>query len=258
MLAQCAKLSTGNRLLELSKVFAKHLDSYAEQVLLARVSPAAAGKDFSLEDVIVILNTADYCHITCGQLEERVRGRLDVDLKAKVDLHSQQDAFMGVASAAVRSLVRKVDQAAEPAWREMRNVPWGRLDTVGDQSSFVGELLNRVKSKASDILQLLSKQQYARAFCDNLVELLANTYLANILLCRPISETGAEQVRRQQPFNVNGVTVLTSRQMLLDLYALKKDFQELPTLNAKAGTAPPARYASYCCIGWRSWRTSNC
>lgn len=50
--------------------------------------------------------------------------------------------------------------------------------------------------RASEILQLLSKQQYARAFCDNLVELLANTYLANILLCRPISETGAEQVSR--------------------------------------------------------------
>ncbi len=194
MLAQCAKLSTGSRLLELSKVFAKHLDSFAEQVLLARFSPTASGKELALEDIIVILNTADYCHITCGQLEEKVRGRLDIELKPKVDLHSQQDAFMGVASAAIRSLVRKVDQAGELAWREMRNVPWGKLDSVGDQSPFVGELLNRVKSRASEILQLLSKQQYARAFCDNLVELLANTYLANILLCRPISETGAEQV----------------------------------------------------------------
>lgn len=223
MLAQCAKLSTRSRLLELSKVFARHLDAYAEQVLLARFSPTAAGRDMPLEDVIVILNTADYCHLTCGQLEEKVRGRLDEELKGKVDLHSQQDAFMGVASAAIRALVRRVDQAGELAWREMRNVPWGKLDAVGDQSPFVGELLSRVKARASEVLLFLSKQQYARAFCDNVVELLANTYLANILLCKPISETGAEQ-------------------MLLDLYVLKKGFQELPTLTSKAGTMPPASY----------------
>ena len=29
--------------------------------------------------------------------------------------------------------------------------------------------------------------------------------------------------------------------MLLDLYVLKKGFQELPTLTSKAGTMPPAR-----------------
>lgn len=140
MLAQCAKLSTGNRLLELSTVFIRNLDQYAEQVLLARLSVVAPGRELSLEDTIVILNTADYCHITCGQLEERIKSRLDVELKSKIDLHSQQDAFMGVASAAIRALVRKVDQAAEPAWREMRNIPWGKLENVGDQSSFVGEL----------------------------------------------------------------------------------------------------------------------
>ncbi len=194
MLAQCAKLSTGNRLLELSLVFAKYLDQYAEQALLSRFSGQTPGKEPPLEDIIIMLNTADYCHATCGQLEEKIKGRIEPEWKGRVDLHSQQDAFMGVASAAVRTLVRKVEQVAEPAWREMRNIPWGKLDSVGDQSPFIGELLDRVRSTAARILQLLVKQQYARAFCDNLVELLANTYLANILLCRPISETGAEQV----------------------------------------------------------------
>ncbi len=195
MLAQCAKLSTGTRLLELSRIFARYLDQYAEQALLSRFSSPGPGRpDPPLEDVIVILNTADYCHATSGQLEERIRGRINPDLKPQIDLHSQQDAFMGVASAAIRTLVRMVDQHSEPAWREMRNTPWGKLESVDDQSSFVGELLWRVREKAKQILELMVKQQYARAFCDNLVELMANTYLANILLCKPISETGAEQV----------------------------------------------------------------
>lgn len=198
-LAQCAKLSTGSWLLELSKIFAKYLYQYAEQVLLGRFSEQGPGKEPPLEDIILVLNTADYCHNTCTQLEERIKSRIDVELKSKVDLQSQQDAFMGVASAAIRSLVRKVEQDCEPTWREMRNTPWSKLDNVGDQSSYVGELLRRVKTRTAEVLRLLHKQQYARAFCDNLVELLSNTYLANIVLCKPISETGAEQVCNSLP-----------------------------------------------------------
>ena len=194
-LAQCAKLSTGSRLLELSKAFSKYLSQYAEQVLLDRFSEQSAAKEPPLEDIILVLNTADYCHITCAQLEEKIKGRMDVELKSKVDFQNQQDTFIGVASAAIRSLLRKVDHDCEPIWREMRNVPWSKLDNVGDQSSFVGELLRRIKLRTAEILRLLYKQQYARAFCDNLVEFFANTYLANIVLCRPVSETGAEQVR---------------------------------------------------------------
>jgi alanine-alpha-ketoisovalerate/valine-pyruvate aminotransferase len=69
------------------------------------------------------------------------------------------------------------------------------METVGDQSSYVAELLRHVNAKAEEILPMIGKQQYARAFSDNLVEHLANIYISNIIQCRPISEVGAEQVR---------------------------------------------------------------
>ncbi|KAI9802228.1 MAG: hypothetical protein M1825_002949 [Sarcosagium campestre] len=222
-LAQCAKLSTGTRLVELSKTFAKYLDAYAEQVLLYYLRDRPGNQGAPLEDVILVLNTADYCHTTCAQLDEKIKLKVDEGLRSKVDLQSQDDAFMGVASAAVRSLVRRVEQECDATWREMRNMPWGKLDSVGDQSTYVAELLRRIKAQAGEILLLLHKQQYARAFCDNLVELLSNAYLANIVQCRPISEIGAEQ-------------------MLLDTYVLKKGFEELATLNSEPGTVPPTSY----------------
>ncbi|KAI9759638.1 MAG: hypothetical protein M4579_002206 [Chaenotheca gracillima] len=222
-LAQCAKLSTGSRLIDLSKTFARYLDEYAEQVLLNYLRDRPGGQGPPLEDTILVLNTADYCHITCGQLEEKIKSRVDEELKSKVDLQSQADAFMGIASAAIRALVRKVEQDCEQTWREMRNTPWSKLESVGDQSSYVAELLRNVKTRAAEILPMLTKQQYARAFCDNLVELLAHSYLVNIVQCKPISETGAEQ-------------------MLLDSYVLKKGFEELMTLNTEAGTAAPPGY----------------
>ena len=198
-LAQCAKLSHGARLVELTKVFAKYLDQYAQQILLYYVSERPSGQTPSktpqIEDLVLVLNTADYCYNTSTQLEEKIKSRIDHDFKSSIDLQSQADAFMGIASATVRALVRRAEVDTEPIWREMRNTGWSKMESVGDQSSYVGEMLSRIKTRATEILGMLHKQQYARAFCDNVVELTANAYIANIFQCRPISEVGAEQVR---------------------------------------------------------------
>ena len=226
-LAQCAKLSTGARLVELSKVFAKYLDQYAQQVLLFYVSERPSGQTPSripqLEDTILVLNTADYCFNTCTQLEEKIKGRIDEGYKPSVDLQSQADAFMGIASATLRALVRMVEVDIERTWREMRNTGWSKMEIVGDQSSWVAEMLQIIKRRAAEVLGSLHKQQYARAFCDNLVDSIANAFIVNIFQCKPISEVGAEQ-------------------MLLDSYALKKGFEELLNINAQANIPPPAGY----------------
>lgn len=190
-LAQCAKLSTGERLLDLSKTLAKYLDEYAQQVLLHFLQVPAGP---SLQDIILVLNTADYWHANTQQLEDNLKKRIDNELASKVDLSSQSDTLMGVASAAVLALVHKVEVACEPSWREMRNTNWSKMESVGDQSSYVAELLKNINTQAEEILSLVAKQQYARAFSDNLVEHLANIYIANIVQCRPVSEVGAEQV----------------------------------------------------------------
>lgn len=240
-LAQCAKLSTGGSLAELTKVFAKYLDQYAQQVLLYYISERPTGhtpsKVPSLEDLILVLNTADYCYTTCNQLEEKIKGRIDDNLKPGVDLQSQADSFMGIASACVRALVRKVEIELEPCWREMRNTPWNRLEGVGDQSSYVGELLSKTKTRSEEILQLLHKHQYARAFADNLVELLSNTFISNIFQCRPVSEAGAEQVSKsfRSHILVKWHDWLTDIQMLLDTYTLKTGLSSLLPAPAPAG-----------------------
>jgi vacuolar protein sorting-associated protein 53 len=197
-LAQCAKLSTGQPLADLSRVFARYLDQYAQQVLLFYISERPTGgtpsRNPTVEDTVLVLNTADYCYNTCNALEEKIKSRIDDSFRDSVDLQSQADTFMGIASAAVRGLVRRVEVDLEPCWREMRNMAWGKIDTCADQSSFVGDLQRRIKDRSGEILGMLHKPQYARAFVDNFVELLANAYIANIVQCRPISEGGAEQV----------------------------------------------------------------
>ncbi|KAI1414116.1 Vps53-like protein [Hypoxylon sp. FL1857] len=207
-LSQCAKLSTSERLLDLTKTLAKYLDEYAQQVLLAILQRPGQAGGASLQDVVLVLNTADFWHANTGQLEENIKKRIDSELVSKVDLSSQADAYLGVASAAVIALVNKVEADCEGAWREMKNTNWSKMESVGDQSSYVGELVSHVNAKAEEILAVVVKQQYARAFADKLVEHLAHTYIHTIVQCRPISEVGAEQ-------------------MLLDKYVLTKALENL-------------------------------
>jgi vacuolar protein sorting-associated protein 53 len=192
-LSQCAKLSTSERLLDLSKTFAKYLDEYAQQVLLQTLQPAG-GQGPTVQQAVLVLNTADFWHVNTNQLEENIKKRIDNDLVSKVDLTSQSDAFLGVARAAVVALVHLVDIVCDGVWREMKNTNWSTMESSGDQSSYVGELVKHVNDKTEEILGVVAKQQYARAFCDNLVEHLATGYINNIVQCRPISEVGAEQV----------------------------------------------------------------
>ncbi|KAF4548329.1 Vps53-like protein [Elsinoe fawcettii] len=216
-LAQCAKLSTGSKLLELSRTFGKYLDHYCQQVLFFFLAERAGPSGPSIEDICIILNTADYCYQTTSQLEDRIRSRIDEEFKEQVDLQSQADAFMGIASTCVRTFVRKVEVDCEPAWREMRNITWSKLPSVGDQSGFMTSLIQRMKDRSSEVLTHIQKPQYARAFTDNLVDALVTAYVANIVSCRPISESGAEQ-------------------MLLDSYALKSGLLSLNSLGQPAST----------------------
>ncbi|GJN70412.1 GARP complex subunit Vps53 [Purpureocillium lilacinum] len=219
-LSQCAKLSTSDRLLDLSRTLAKYLDEYAQQVLLYKLQ-AGGPHGPSVQDAVLVLNTADFWHVNTNQLEESIKKRIDDDLMPKVDLSSQSDAFLGVASAAVLALVHLVELDCDGVWREMKNTNWSTMDSAGDQSSYVSELVRHVNGKTEEILGVVTKQQYARAFCDNLVEHLATAYIANIVQCRPISEIGAQQ-------------------MLVDKYALTKSFGTLMSHhNPSSNQQPP-------------------
>lgn len=194
-LSQCAKLSTGERLLDLSKILAKYLEEYAQQILLGFLQKGGP-QGPPLHDTILVLNTADFWHTNTNQLEDNIKKRIDSEYVPKIDLSSQADTFLGVASAAVQALVQKVEADCEGAWREMKNTNWREMESVGDHSSYVGELLKHINAQSEEILALVVKQQYARAFCDKLIERLATAYINNIVQCRPISEGGAEQVHK--------------------------------------------------------------
>lgn len=229
--AHCAKLSTGSKLLDLSKTFAHYLDNYAETVLAAYLTPAEKAAALPIEEVATILNTADYCHTTTIQLQDRIKARIDKPLDTKIDLENQSDAFLAVVSKVIGTLVKRTEIALEPAFREMRNSPWARMESVGDQSGYVGVLTEKLKESVSGILEVIGKDIWRRSFCDRCVEAVVQGFVASLVSCKPIGSVGAEQ-------------------MLLDAYVIQKALEELILLRwdaagAEPGQPPPQPPASY-------------
>jgi len=208
-LAQCAKLSAGAKLLDLSRIYGTYLDEYADTVLAFYLNTS---ERLPVEEIAVILNTADYCHTTTAQLEERIRSRIDKPLDEQIDFERQSDNFIGVVSKVIFTLVRRVEVALEPGWREMRNCPWARMESVGDQSGYVGVLLEKLKNSAQEIMDIIGKDVWRRSFCDRVADTVVAGFLASIVACRPIGSVGAEQ-------------------MLLDAYVIKKALEEVIMLR---------------------------
>ncbi|KAF8242827.1 hypothetical protein K440DRAFT_647787 [Wilcoxina mikolae CBS 423.85] len=226
--AQCAKLSTGSKLLDLSKIFAKYLDEFADSVLSSYLAPADRASSLKAEEIAIVLNTADYCHTTTSQLEEKIKSRIDKPLDEKIDFESQSDNFLAVVNKVTATLARRIEIALEPAWREMRNCPWARMESVGDQSGYVGVLLEKLKSSASEVMDVIGKDVWRRAFCDRVVDTVVAGFLTSLVACRPIGGVGAEQ-------------------MLLDAYVIKKALEEIITLrkHSEEPIQPPQTYLKH-------------
>ncbi|KAK9240614.1 Vps53-like protein [Lipomyces kononenkoae] len=210
VLAQSAKISTGEQLLNLSRTFAKYLQQYADRVLASRIIDKVTAEQ-EVQTTCLIISTANYCNTTAEQLEQRIADVIDEEFKAQVDFEKEKDAFLSVASSAVQSLVRKMENDCKPAWREMLNTNWGKLYSVGDQSAYVTELIKTIEGDVKEVLTYLHKDVYIRSFCDRVVESTINTYLPQISKCKPLTEICTEQ-------------------MLLDTYVLKKSLLRLPVI----------------------------
>ncbi|KAJ2089593.1 Vacuolar protein sorting-associated protein 53 [Coemansia sp. RSA 986] len=238
-LRQCAALSTGQAMVDLSQVFNQCLCTYARDVLahkLPRISSssssAAAKNSPSLLDdlkhVCLIVNTADYCASVAGQLEQKIVERVNGEFKTKVTFTACREALLTAINTSIRVLVSGVvDTMCDSAFATLAQVPWQTLHMVGDQSSYVMLIVSAMEAASQTIRQTMSGTRYFRSFCDKFASRFIEKYVGAINKAGPISEVGAEQ-------------------LLLDAQALKSALQDMPilgeTVDDKEKHHPPAAY----------------
>ncbi|CAH1802212.1 unnamed protein product [Owenia fusiformis] len=247
-MVQCAQLSTGQSMLDLSRTFQKYLREYAITMLVnnlpkisTQTNPTSAmglikeilkdeetpSSKFTEEEqcrVCSILCTAEYCMETTQQLEEKLKSKVDQDLSDKISLHQQMDMFSNVISNCIQLLVQDLEGACEPALIIMFKMSWNNMESVGDQSSYVSTIIAHLKQNLSIIRDNLA---YSRKYFTQFNIKFANSFIPkfinNIYRCRPISTVGAEQ-------------------LLLDTHSLKTVLLDLPSLGSQVGRKAPASY----------------
>ncbi|KAK3774031.1 hypothetical protein RRG08_030113 [Elysia crispata] len=249
-MVQCSQLSTGQPLIDLSKTFQKYLKEYAHRILLSNLpklskEPSSSGGLGSASGIIQnflkegevsklsedeqcrvcsLLCTAEYCMETTQQLEEKLREKVDAQLRLAVDLSAEQDMFHTVISSCIQLLVQDLETATEPALTAMTKMPWSTIEAVGDQSGYVTAITAHLKQNIPVIRDnLVASRKYFTQFSVKFVSSFIPKFIGTLYKCRPTSTVAAEQ-------------------LLLDTHSLKTVLLELPSLGSQVSRKAPASF----------------
>ncbi|KAJ2026027.1 Vacuolar protein sorting-associated protein 53, partial [Coemansia sp. S3946] len=215
-LRQCASLSTGQPMVDLSQVFSQCLCNYARDVLVHKLPRITSSSTTALDDlknICLIVNTADYCASVVGQLEQKVVEKVGSEFKDKVSFTACRDALLTSINTSIRALVAGVETMCEPAFAALTQVPWQSLQMVGDQSGYVLLISSAMEACTETIRKSMSGSRYFRSYCDKFAARFSERYMSAINTCGQISEVGAEQ-------------------LLLDAQALKSTLMGMPLMGA--------------------------
>ncbi|KAL2341478.1 hypothetical protein Fmac_009418 [Flemingia macrophylla] len=237
-LKRCSALTKNQTLFNLFKVFQRILKAYATK-LFARlpkggtgIVAAATGMDGQIKTsdrdervICYIVNSAEYCHKTAGELAESVSKIIDPQFSDGVDMSEVQDEFSAVITKSLVTLVHGLETKFDIEMAAMTRVPWGTLESVGDQSEYVNAISLILTTSIPALGSLLSPV-YFQFFLDKLASSLGPRFYSNIFKCKQISETGAQQ-------------------MLLDTQAVKTILLEVPSLGRQtSGAASYSKFVS--------------
>eukprot|EP00741_Cyanophora_paradoxa_P011209 tig00020554_g10829.t1 len=212
-LKECSMFTRNQTLFNMQRLFKKYLKMYADALTakLPRVSSGAAAvmaaaallhdreEQVKLTEkeertVCLVVNTADYCSETIGQLAESIRRVIEKQFLEAVDLSAEQEEFSGAITKAVRILVLGVETKVQGALEQMTRMNWSAVEAVGDQSPYVSTIGGIFQSTVPTLAHLLSDTHF-RFFCDKLVASLIPRYVVSIYRCKRLNDIGAQQLQ---------------------------------------------------------------
>ncbi|KAG5549623.1 hypothetical protein RHGRI_014809 [Rhododendron griersonianum] len=212
------------------QVFQRVLKAYATKLFTrlpkggTGIVAAATGMDGQIKTsdrderlICYIINTAEYCHKTAGELAENVSKIIDPQLVDAVDMSEVQDEFSAVITKALVTLVHGLETKFDAEMAAMTRIPWATLESVGDQSAYINSI-NTILTSSIPVLGRLLSPIYFQFFLDKLASSLGPRFYLNIFKCKQISETGAQQ-------------------MLLDTQAIKTILLDIPPLGRQTSGA---------------------
>ncbi|KAJ5077222.1 vacuolar sorting protein [Anaeramoeba ignava] len=239
------KFSNGDPLLDLSKIYKKHLTNYSEW--LRNQLPLVTNKSFTIKQknkpnegqvnisnestqkICLIINSIEYCITTTNQLSENISRSIRINLRNSVSFSEINENFLDTINSSIQILVLGIETKIDPHFNQMIKLGWNSMENVGDQSEYVSDFAKTIGSIFTIIGEYLVSPKYFKFLCDKLVQSFISRFNLAIFKCKQFNETGAQQ-------------------LLLDTQSLKGILLQLPTFQKLSDGSPaiPSRtFANY-------------
>lgn len=171
-----------------------------------------------------MITTSEYCLETTVHLEQKLKEKVLPSLAGRIDFTPEQDLFHKIISNCIQTLVQDLEVACEPALQAMTKISWLHFDNVGDQSSYVTQIIMHLNNSVPNLRDYLSSsRKYFTQFCIRFANSFIPKFIQNVYKCKPISTVGSEQ-------------------LLLDTHMLKTALLELPSVGSDVKRPAPATY----------------
>lgn len=211
LLVQIIKLSTGEILIDLSKLFAKYLREYHSKILIPILNQANSNPKGiePLKYLTMILNTSDYVINNTNDLQDKMEKLIDVRYRLSIDFESAKNLFFDLIGKSIKAAVQNVSVDLQFLWRQFENNGWDSMEFIADTSTYIDDFVSSLRENNRVILPLIMREGYSRTYCDRLVEMIVTTFMNKLTLIKPLSIINIEQI-------------------LLDVSVLRKYFSILP------------------------------
>lgn len=203
ILTQIIKLTNGEILVDVSKLFIKYLHEYYAKHLLpiinqsVNTSFASSSNPENIESIkylTMVLNTADYVINNINDLQSKFLNLIDEQFKSKISFDVCLDWYFELINKAIANLINNINNSLQFSWRQFENNNWNNMDSMADVSNYMIDLKNSINDNVKIILPLIIRDGYIRNFCDKLTETIINTFMNHLKTIIPLSILNIEQI----------------------------------------------------------------
>ena len=206
LLSHITKLTNGDTIVDLARVFNKYLLEYNRRILAPILSTDDFGAE-SLKYFTMLLNTGDYIINNIEELADKIQKRQHTIAPFNTD------AFYQLINKSISSLLLKMSIDYKPCWREF--LIWIGAVGFGERYFVVHERFEEQDRRELEGDSSAHYQDsYVRNFNDKLVEMLVTTIANNLKFVKPMTATSVEQI-------------------LMDVSSLKEDALRFPLFSVK-------------------------
>lgn len=203
ILTQIIKLTNGEILVDVSKLFIKYLHEYYSKHLLpiinqsVNTSFASSSNPENIESIkylTMVLNTADYVINNINDLQTKFLNLIDEQFKSKISFDVCLDWYFELINKSMVNLLYNINNSLQFSWRQFENNNWNNMDSTIDVSNYMIDFKNSINDNIKIILPLIIRDGYIRNFCDKLTETIISTFMNHLKTIKPLSILNIEQI----------------------------------------------------------------